>query len=162
MANELNPSGPKSRVTSGQSVPSTPSGELLFGSGSGTAYPLPLAAGGGAVNVVTAASGTNIPTVVKIEASSAGNNTIIAAPGNGFRLVIWHFNFLTRGAVNIRLLSGATELSGLYNFGDDMGMAFDASGTGGPIPCGNNEAFIINLSGAVAIDGFVLYSTLSV
>src|SRR3989304_141923 len=42
-----------------------------------------------------------------IEASLNGNNTIIAAPGVGVRIRIYHFNFLTRAAVNVRLLSGA-------------------------------------------------------
>jgi len=96
---------------------------------------------------------------VKIEAAGVGDNTIIAAPGVGMRLRLFHFNFLTRAAVNVRLLSGGNDISGLYNFLGNSGFAFDSAGGLYPTILGENEAFIINLSGAVGIDGYVLYTS---
>ena len=156
---ELNPSAPISKVTSGSALPATPSGVLFMGAGGGLAYPLPLNAAGTAVNTSSPVSGTNIPTVLKIEAALINDNIIIASPLGGVRIYIWHFNFLTRGIVNIRMFSNLTELSGLYNFGSGTGMAFDSTVSGGPLVCGVDEDFIMNFSAATAIDGFVLYST---
>lgn len=99
----------------------------------------------------------NVLSRAVIEAAAAGDNTIIAAPGAGKRILLYHYNFLTRAAVNARLLSGAASVSGLYNFGANSGFAFDAPGGIAPTPLGVNEAFVINLSAAVGIDGYVLY-----
>lgn len=100
---------------------------------------------------------SNIQTTT-IEDASSGNNTIIAAPGAGLRTVILHFNFVCRAAVNVRLLSDAVQKSGLYNFAANQGLAFDG-GIVAPLLMEPNDAFIINLSAAVGIDGFVIHYT---
>lgn len=92
-----------------------------------------------------------------IEAAANGDNTIIAAPGAGLRLRLLHFNFTARAAVNARLKSAATSRSGLYNLVAGGSVSFDAPGGIHTKDMATNEAFVINLSAAVGIDGFVLY-----
>ena len=91
-----------------------------------------------------------------IEDAASGDNTIIAAPGTGLRIAIVHFNFIARGDVNVRLLSDAVQKSGLYNVLANQGFSFDG-GIYAPLLMELNDAFIINLSAAVGIDGFVTH-----
>jgi len=91
-----------------------------------------------------------------IEVSASGDNQIIAAPGVGARIQIVHLSFIVRDIVNVRLLSDAVQLSGLWNFEAGMGYTFDAS-DGFTLFCQENDAFIINLSAAIGIDGLVCF-----
>ncbi len=90
--------------------------------------------------------------------STIGDNTVIAAPAAGNSIRIYHLDYITSGAVTVRLKSGAgTNLSGLYPYPDIAGYAFDASSSG-PIKCGDGEAFVINLSAGVALGGMIIYT----
>lgn len=156
-----NSSGPISRVFDGGEVPTnpTPAGFLAFGrDNSGIARPIEVDANG-AVVVTGTVTPSNVLTELPLEIATSGDNTLIAAPGAGNRIIIYHINYLTRGAVNVRLLSGANDLSGLYTWqnAEGGGFAFDGSTVGG-LPLNENEAFVINLSANVGIDGFILYS----
>lgn len=156
-----NSSGPITRVFDGGEVPTNPvpAGFLAFGrDSSGEARPIEVDANG-AVVVTGTVTPSNVLTELPLEISTSGDNTVIAAPGAGNRIIIYHINYLTRGAVNVRLLSGANDLSGLYTWQSAQGggFAFDGSTVGG-LPLNENEAFIINLSAAVGIDGFILYA----
>lgn len=93
--------------------------------------------------------------VAVIEHAAMGDNTIVAGVA-GRRVKLVHLNFLSRAAVNARLKSGAgTNLSGVYQFLGPNGLAFD--GRYHPLMTNAGDAFVINLSAAVEIDGFVLY-----
>lgn len=151
-----NPTGPISRVLDGIAVPTDPvaAGHLAFGRTSGDiAHPIEVDDAGAVV--VTATS--SILDRAVIEINTAGSNEIIAAPGAGLRLVICSLNYLTRAAVDVRLLSGATAISGLYVYQLATGNGFAFDGITGGIVLGVNEAFNISLSANVGVDGFVLY-----
>ena len=94
-----------------------------------------------------------------ISISSSGDNTVIAAQGAGTYIAIDHINFIATTAVNITLKSGSTSLSGAYPFDTKQALALDNAmcAQKGVITCADNEAFIINLGGAVQVSGFVRY-----
>jgi len=91
-------------------------------------------------------------TAVALAASSSGDNTAIAAPGAGKHLSIYRLvATVARGSeVNIILKSGSTAKSGAM-----VADTYDIDFGDAPLICGTNEAFIVNLSDAVAVTGFV-------
>lgn len=103
----------------------------------------------------------NVPNLLTaaISNNTNGDNTIVAAPGAGLRLLVWHVDLVAAAAVNVTLKSGAaTSLSGAYPLqaaGSSMALDFPAHA---PLPIGTNLAFIINLSSATFIYGLVLYT----
>lgn len=95
-----------------------------------------------------------------IDISSSGDNTIIAAPtGTSEYLVIDHINLVPNSAVSLILKSGSTSLSGTYSLTSNQGFVLENSyqDEDGLIHCASGEAFVINLSGAVQVSGFVKY-----
>jgi hypothetical protein len=95
-----------------------------------------------------------------IDISTSGDNTIISAPaGTSEFLVIDHINLVPNSAVSIILKTGSTSLSGTYSLTANQGFVLENSyqDQDGLLTCGKNEAFIINLSGAVQVSGFVKY-----
>ena len=94
-----------------------------------------------------------------ISCASSGDNTIIAAQGAGTYLAIDHINFIVTTAVGVKFITGSTDISGVYPFDTKQALALDNTmqAEKGVITCGNNEAFIINLDGAVQVSGFVRY-----
>jgi hypothetical protein len=93
-----------------------------------------------------------------ISISASGNNTIIAAPSQGY-IVVDNINFVPDSAVSMKLISGSTDLSGVYSLTANQGFTQDNTfgNQDGVITCGNEEALIINLSGAVQCSGFCRY-----
>ena len=95
-----------------------------------------------------------------IDISTSGDNTIIAAPaGTSEYLAIDHINFVPNSAITIILKSGSTSLSGAYSITANQGFVLENSYSDpdGLITCAKGEAFIINLSGAVQVSGFIKY-----
>lgn len=98
--------------------------------------------------------------LARISISSSGENEIIAAPtGTSEYIVIDHINLIPNSAVAIYLVDGASLLSGLYSMTANQGFVLENSynDEDGLITCGVNKAFIISLSGAVQVSGFVKY-----
>ena len=101
--------------------------------------------------------------MASISISSSGDNTIIAAPGDGKYLAIDHINFVTAGAVTVQFKIGPAAFTpnygGAYPLTTNQAVTLENAyqGEDGIITCGNNEAFIINLGGAVQVSGFVRY-----
>ena len=95
---------------------------------------------------------------VAISIASGGNNTIIAAPAQGY-IAIDNINFVPAGVVSVKLVSGTTDLSGVYSLTANQGYTQDNTfgNQDGVITCLPGEAFIINLSGAVQCSGFCRY-----
>jgi hypothetical protein len=93
-----------------------------------------------------------------ISISSSGDNTIIAAPTQGY-IAIDNINFIPSGAVNMKFIRGTTDISGLYSLTANQGFTQENAThhQDGIITCLPNEAFIINLSGAVQCSGFCKY-----
>ena len=120
-------------------------GRLAVSSGAAPAPPGPAA---GALQAV-------------ISAGLLGVNTVIPAPAAGNRIRLFHFNFLSRNAAPFMLVtlrSGATALSGAYRFAGVGGLSFDAPGGFFPLTLGLAEAFVLDLSVAVELDGFAIYT----
>jgi len=91
-----------------------------------------------------------------IDIASSGDNTVVAAV-SGKKLRVVSINFVCATAVTVTIKSGAsTSLTG--------GMAFGANGGIAPgiFPDGHfetaaGEAFVMNLSDAVSVDGWLKY-----
>ena len=90
--------------------------------------------------------------------SSSGDNSIIAAPSAG-PIKVWKIWFTAAGAVNVTFKDGAsTSLSGavvLTGAGSSFMLYYDGSPHFVTSP---GNAFIINLSGAVALAGQIYYT----
>jgi len=97
-----------------------------------------------------------------ISISSSGDNTIISAPTSGY-IVIDHINFIPTTAVSVQLKDGTTEYGGAYPL--DAKQAFvleNAMGSDkGVITLTPKTAFVINLSGATQVSGFLRYRVIS-
>ena len=90
-----------------------------------------------------------------INIATAGDNTIIVAPsGTSEYLVIDHINMVPASAVTVQLKDGATSYGGAYQLGANVPYIFDRDNL---ISLTLNSAFVINLSGAVQVSGFVKY-----
>ena len=123
-----------------------------------TAQGMAYGIGGGSSSSSSSTSGiVTDATTTPLSISTIGDNTVIAAPGAGLSLRIYHLDYVTAGAVTVIMRSAATALSGSYVFPDIASYAFDAASSG-PIICGDNEAFVINLSAGVALGGMILYT----
>lgn len=93
-----------------------------------------------------------------LAASTSGNNTIISAPTTGF-IAIDQISFICEGEVSLTFKSNTTTLSGAMTFGTYQAAVFDNTmqSPDGCITCKPGEAFIINLSNAVGVNGYVRY-----
>lgn len=95
-----------------------------------------------------------------ISIASAGNNTIIAAPsGSGEYLAIDHINLIASGGNTVQLKTGSTSYGGAFALATSVPLVLDnaTQNQDGVITCGVNEAFVINITGAVQVSGFVRY-----
>lgn len=93
-------------------------------------------------------------TWTSIAISSSGDNTVIAAPGAGNYTRIVKIVLVADAAVDVKLKDGAaTDLTGPMAFAANTGMAVDFNFW--PAELSENTAFIINLSAAVGVNGFV-------
>lgn len=103
-------------------------------------------------------NGPALLTLANISINTSGDNTIIAAPGAGLRIVISELTLINESstATTVLLKSGSTIFHR---------MLFQNQGNGALFPLakdrewrlGANEAFVINLSGANAHGGGVSY-----
>ncbi len=93
-----------------------------------------------------------------INFSASGENTVIAAPTDGF-IVIDHINLMPTTANTITFKSGTTALSGPYPLADKQPLTLENAmqNRDGVITCRRNEAFIISAGSAVQIGGFIRY-----
>jgi hypothetical protein len=93
----------------------------------------------------------------KIDHAASGDNTIIPAVSNK-TLKIFALTFVVSGAVNVKFKRGTTDLTGDLNFASKGQGVFSAINPPAFLmQTAAGEAFIMNLSAAVAVDGFVSY-----
>lgn len=95
-----------------------------------------------------------------VDISSAGDNTIIAAPTtSGNYIAIDFLAFLPTSAVEVTFKSGTTDLSGALPLDAKQTITFENTfqNSRGVITCAPNEAFIMNLGGAIQVGGMVRY-----
>jgi len=101
-----------------------------------------------------------------IAASSSGDNTVVAGEtGVKYRVIGWLLSF--SGTVNAKWKSGAsTDKTGLYyGVAGAQAPSPDLPASAGNIPTGQfvtdtSDALVLNLSGAVAVGGHVVYEKL--
>ena len=93
-----------------------------------------------------------------ISISSSGDNTVIAAPTDGF-IAIDHINLVNNSAVDVTFKSNTTALSGTYPLAEKQPITLENTmhNFKGVITCARNEAFVINLGSGVQVSGFVRY-----
>ena len=93
-----------------------------------------------------------------ISISTSGDNTIIAAPTSGY-IAIDHINFIPTSAVTVQLKDGSTSYGGAYPLDGKQAVVLENSiqNEHGLIKLSDASAFVMNLSGAVQVSGFVLY-----
>lgn len=94
-----------------------------------------------------------------INIATSGDNTVIAAPGDGKYLVIDHINMVPNAAVTIQFKDGTTAYGGAYSLTSSQGFVLENSmrNEHGLITLSNNSALVINLGGAVQVSGFIRY-----
>jgi len=95
-----------------------------------------------------------------VSISSAGDNTIVSAPtGDGVYLAIDHINLVPSGGVTVQMKTGSTAYGGACTLATSVPLVLNnvIQNQDGIITCGMNEAFVLNLSGAVQVSGFMRY-----
>ena len=99
----------------------------------------------------------NLKTAV-IDISSSGDNTIIAAPANGY-IAIDHVNLLPTTAVSVKFKRGSTDISGPYPLDAKQAVTLENAihNEKGIMTCLPGDAFVVNLGSAVQVGGFVRY-----
>lgn len=97
------------------------------------------------------------PKYAVISASSSGNNTIVAAVTSK-KIRVIAYNFIANGSVNVKFQSGAggTDLTGLKYCTTNTGLVAGYNPVGW-FETASNTLLNINLSGAVAIGGELVY-----
>lgn len=93
-----------------------------------------------------------------INISSSGDNTIIAAPSEGY-IAIDHINFLPTDTVEVQFKDGATNYGGPYPLDAKQAFVLEnaMASEKGVITASAGEAFIMNLDAAVQVGGFIRY-----
>lgn len=95
-----------------------------------------------------------------VSISTSGDNTLIAAPTtSGNYLAIDFLAFLPTSSVSITLKSGTTDLSGPLPLDAKQTITFENTfqNVRGVITCAPNEAFVMNLGGAIQVGGIIRY-----
>lgn len=100
--------------------------------------------------------------------SASGDNTVIAAPGAGKYLAIDLLMFVPTGSVTLTLWNGPSTgaptttnyaISGALPFLANQPITIDNSvhNEHGILTCDDNQPFVINSNGAVAVTGIIRY-----
>lgn len=94
-----------------------------------------------------------------INISTSGDNDVIAAPGAGKYIAVDHLNLIPTTTVTVTFKSATTSISGPYPLDAKQTISLDNAmqAQKGVITCADNEAFNVNLGGAVQVGGFVKY-----
>ena len=94
-----------------------------------------------------------------IDDSSSGDNTIIPAPTSPAYIAIDHVNILPTSAVTVKFQSATTELTGHYPLDAKQAPTPEnpSDWEDGRMQTAAGEAFVMNLSAAVQVGGYVRY-----
>lgn len=96
------------------------------------------------------------PKYAAIAVSSNGDNTIVAAVA-AKRLLLLQYNYMANGTVNVKWRSNTTDKTGLAYLIANTGKVAPFSPIGWCITA-VNEPLVLNLSGAIAVGGEVVYA----
>jgi len=92
---------------------------------------------------------------VAVDASSSGNNTLVAAV-SGCKIIVLSFLAVAPTAVTVTFKSASTALSGPMPPGANGGFVMPHNPVGW-MKGGTNEALILNLDSAVRVGGVLVY-----
>lgn len=94
-----------------------------------------------------------------ISINTAGDNTVIAAPGDGKYLMIDFIALIPTTAVGVQFKDGSTNYGGALPLDAKQALVFENAmkNEHGVITLGNNSAFVINLDSGVQVGGFIRY-----
>ena len=93
-----------------------------------------------------------------INIASSGDNEIIAAPSSGY-IAIDFITLLPTSAVTVQMKDGTTAYGGPFPLDQKQPFTFEntLNNVNGVITISPGAAFVINLSAAVQVGGFVRY-----
>ena len=96
---------------------------------------------------------------LSIDTTTAGDSTLIAAPGDGHYLAIDFLQVFVPAAVGVTFKHGSTAFNGKYAFtaGQNITIENSFESERGVLTCGNNEAFKLNLDASAQCSGFIRY-----
>jgi hypothetical protein len=121
--------------------------------------PIPVTLAEGArpiTGIVQDQNGVTItPKFATIVASASGDTAIVAAV-LAKKIRVLSFTLVANAAVNVKLRRATTDITGLLYLAANGGVSV-ALNQLGHCETGTNEALNINLSGAVAVGGFLTY-----
>ena len=131
-------------------VAGTPSVDVLTVQGIGGGTPQP---------ITSSIFATSRFTSAVVNASTSGNNTLIAGTV-GQTIRVFAIDLMMAGAVNIKFRDGAsTDLSAAQPFYAGGGKVLDPFPSGDPLfVCTAGNDFVLNLSAAVAVTGTIWYT----
>jgi hypothetical protein len=94
-----------------------------------------------------------------INISTSGDNTIIAAPGDGKYLAIDFVQYMVTNTTTVQHKDGAANYGGPYPLAAQQAVTIENSmqNEHGVLTCSNNSPFIMNLSGNVQTGGIIRY-----
>lgn len=97
-----------------------------------------------------------------IDTATSGDNTVIDAPATGY-IVIDFITLLPTTAVTVQMKDGSTVYGGPLPLDAKQPFTFENAihSDQGVITLSPGNAFVINLSGAVQIGGFVRYRVIN-
>lgn len=96
-------------------------------------------------------------TQAAVSASSSGDNTLVAAVASQ-KTRAYRFVLVSAGTVSVKFKRGSTDLTGAMPLVANQVLSVNLSAE--PyFETGTNEALILNLSGAVAVTGWIEYLT---
>lgn len=94
-----------------------------------------------------------------VNIATVGDNTVIAAPGDGKYIMIDFIMLVFSGNTSLQMKDGATNYGGPLPMYAGGAMAVENAflNEHGVITLSNNSAFVLNLSTAVQVGGFIRY-----
>lgn len=94
-----------------------------------------------------------------IDISTSGDNELIPAQGVGTYLAIDFISFFPTSAVTVQFKSGSTNYGGPLPMDAKQTITWENSSRHqyGVITCADNEAFVMNLGGAIQVGGLIRY-----
>jgi len=154
-ASELNIDAEKDLQVDAKTLPSLPAGNNNIGDVDVVSLPS-IPVGSNTIGNVNMRIDKTLKTA-KIDHAVSGDNTIVATV-TGKRIKVYVVVLVVSGAVNCKWKSGFNDLSGDMNFdgkGEGYGQAVQPPAF--LLATNAGEALILNLSAAVAVDGYVSY-----
>lgn len=95
----------------------------------------------------------------KVDVSSSGDNSIVAAAGGSLKIKVVSYVLVADAAVNVKWRSATTDLMGAAAFAANSGVSASGSPGSWLLETAANVALNLNLSGAIGVRGHICYFT---